>query len=113
MTELIKLSEFGRFTGVTFFNKEEFRRLLHIYAMRVATGEWKDYAIDVQGRSASFSVFRHSFETPIYTVTKRVGSRRTDFTLTSGRQVLRTARTLEDVLKAMDKPIRVLPGGAD
>jgi len=110
MTELIRLTEFGRSQGVTFFNREEFRRLLNLYSMRVATGEWKDYAVDVRGQAASFSIFRHSYETPIFTVTKKVG-RRTEFVLTSGRQILKTARNLEDILKAMDKPVRVLQGG--
>lgn len=110
MTELISLAELGRQQGVTFFNRDEFRRLLNMYSMRVATGEWKDYAVDVRGQSASFSIFRHSYETPLFTITKKMG-RRTEFILTSGRQILKTARSLDEVLKAMDKPIRLLQGG--
>lgn len=110
MTELISLAELDRSQGVTFFNRDEFRRLLNMYSMRVATGEWKDYAVDVRGQSASFSIFRHSYETPIFTITKKMG-RRTEFILTSGRQILKTARSLDEVLKAMDKPIRLLQGG--
>ena len=110
MTELISLAELGRQQGVTFFNRDEFRRLLNMYSMRVATGEWKDYAVDVRGQSASFSIFRHSYETPLFTITKKMG-RRTEFILTSGRQILKPARSLDEVLKAMDKPIRLLQGG--
>ena len=52
------------------FNKEELRQLFAVYSRRVATGEWRDYAIDHGPERAVFSIFRHTAEHPLYAVAK-------------------------------------------
>lgn len=111
MTELVRLTDWRKRRGPTFFDRREFRKLLDVYAAHVATGDWKDYAIDVNGASVSFSVFRHSYETPLFTITKRSHGRKCDYALSSGPRVIKRAATLGDVLTALDKPMKVLPGG--
>lgn len=111
MTEFVRLTDWRKRRGPTFFDRAEFRKLLDLYAAHVAKGEWKDYAIDVNGSSASFSVFRHSFETPLFTITKRAQGRRTDYALASGPRVIKRGPTLADVLKPLNKPIKIVPGG--
>ena len=62
----------GRRSGrALHFTRSELHQLLSLYSRRVARGEWRDYAIDQDGGLAAFSVFRHSHERPLYTITKR------------------------------------------
>ena len=53
-----------------FFLKEELNKILSFYGMRVASGEWKDYAIDRDSEKSSFSVYRHTSEMPLYKIVK-------------------------------------------
>ena len=54
-----------------FFNRTELGQILATYSTRVASGEWRDYAIDYLPGSAAFSIFRHTHETPLYIVEKQ------------------------------------------
>ena len=54
-----------------FFNRTELGQILVTYSTRVASGEWRDYAIDHLPGSALFSIFRHTHESPLYIVEKQ------------------------------------------
>ncbi|WP_218119093.1 DUF2794 domain-containing protein [Limimonas halophila] len=54
-----------------FFSRGELQQLLALYSQRVSEGVWRDYAIDQQKGAVFFCVFRHSGETPLYTVGKK------------------------------------------
>ena len=56
---------------VIHFTRSELNQLLSLYSRRVAGGEWRDYAIDQRAGQAAFSVFRHTHDRPLYTITKR------------------------------------------
>ncbi len=51
-----------------FVSRRELDQLLQLYSRQVARGEWRDYAIDQSEGLAAFSVFRHSLDTPLYTI---------------------------------------------
>lgn len=53
------------------FTREELTRILNVYGQFVASGEWRDYAIDHLKDAAVFSVFRRASEFPIYRIEKR------------------------------------------
>lgn len=111
MSELIDFSEFRRRGAKgkrTFFDQQELRQLLEVYSRGVATGIWRDYAIDFNGPIAVFSIFRHTHETPVYAVAKRRNGKHPEFILRSGRQTLKRSRTLADTLAALDKPLRLI-----
>lgn len=102
MTGLIHLADFRPNRHRVTFNRAELQQILNIYSRRVAKGEWRDYAIDMSGGAAVFSIFRSSFELPLYSIVKRAGARQTDFLLMSGRQKLRQERTLGELLTYLD-----------
>ena len=54
-----------------YFSRVELSTILSAYSARVATGEWRDYALDYQNGVAMFSIFRHTFETPMFVIEKR------------------------------------------
>lgn len=93
---------------VTFDRKELFR-LLGVYSRRVMTGEWRDYAIDHGPHAATFSIFRHAAERPLYAITKqKQGKGRSLFVLTEGPRKLKQAQALEDVIDALERQLRVV-----
>jgi len=92
-----------------FFNREELNRLLTLYSRRVMSGEWRDYAIDHDGRRAVFSVFRHTAEQPAFSITKAIGSKgRIDFILTAGPHRLKQAHTVDEVIAVLDRQLRLV-----
>ena len=52
------------------FNRLELDRILSLYGRMVAAGHWRDYAIDMGVRTASFSAFRRAAENPEIRIVK-------------------------------------------
>ena len=92
----------------SFFNRQELRQLLELYSRRVATGEWRDYAIDHYGNVAMFSVFRHSYDAPLFSVSKSSTGKDSLFIVFHGKQKLKQSASLETVLKVLDRPFRIV-----
>jgi hypothetical protein len=44
--------------------------ILAVYGRKVAAGEWRDYAIDLDRDKAVFSVFRRASEVPLFRIEK-------------------------------------------
>ena len=55
-----------------FFNKNELKLILNLYAQMVSGGEWKDYGLSISKREVSFNVYRRTAEFPIYKITKNL-----------------------------------------
>ena len=71
MTKPIRLSDYRkRGKSRVTFDKYELRQLLNVYSRRVASGEWRDYAIDIKSGSAVFSIFRSTFDSPLFSIAK-------------------------------------------
>ena len=87
------------------FNKEELRQLFAVYSRRVATGEWRDYAIDHGPERAVFSIFRHTAEHPLYAVAKLFpgSSKRGRYLLSSGPEKIKQGATLAEVVAEFDR----------
>ena len=45
-----------------FFEKEELKVILDLYAKMVSEGSWKDYGLSISSKQVSFSVFRNAAE---------------------------------------------------
>jgi hypothetical protein len=99
-TELFRLADYRQKRKTIYFNRFELNRLLAVYSQHVIRGEWRDYAIDHRDGFALFSVFRHSHESPAFSVMKCAAgnNRHGDFLLYKGRQKLRAGKTLSEVL---------------
>ena len=85
-----------------FFSKRELNKILSFYGMRVASGEWKDYAIDRDKEKSSFSIFRHASEMPIYQIIKKHKIKKPDekwCILSMTGQEIKRNRSLETILK--------------
>jgi hypothetical protein len=96
----------ARATPQVFFERRELDRLLGLYGMRVAAGEWRDYAIDGLAEAAVFSVFRRASEAPAYRIEKRPALARRQgqwAIIGQGGLVLKRGHELEQVLRFFDR----------
>ncbi len=59
-----------RITPQITFDRHELSQILRIYGINVASGEWRDYAMDFGQELATFSVFRRTSESPLYRIVK-------------------------------------------
>ena len=53
-----------------FFEKEELKIILDLYAKMVSEGSWKDYGLNISGKQVGFSVFKNATENALYKICK-------------------------------------------
>jgi len=53
-----------------FFEKDELKIILDLYAKMVSEGSWKDYGLNISTKQVSFSVFRNAAENAMYKICK-------------------------------------------
>tara|TARA_B100001121_G_C18214821_1_gene400877 strand:- start:167 stop:511 length:345 start_codon:yes stop_codon:yes gene_type:complete len=53
-----------------FFEKDELKIILDLYAKMVSEGSWKDYGLNISSKQISFSVFRNTTENVLYKICK-------------------------------------------
>ena len=53
-----------------FFEKEELKTILDLYAKMVSQGSWKDYGLTISNKQVGFSVFKSSAENAMYKISK-------------------------------------------
>lgn len=111
MSNLYRLADQRARRRIVSFEKRELSRLLGLYSMRVATGEWRDYAIDFRPGMAIFSIFRHTAEQPLYAIAKIPGAGSGgSYVVYNGPRKLAHGDTLEDVLRVFERKLRILLG---
>ena len=53
-----------------FFERDELKVILDLYAKMVSEGSWKDYGLSISSKQVSFSVFRNAAENALYKICK-------------------------------------------
>lgn len=107
MAPITRLNDHRRHRRV-FFSRTELDQLLQIYSHQVMRGAWRDYAIDQRDGAATFSIFRHSLESPLFTVVKSAPgeSRHGAYALLHRRVRLAAGGTLREVLAELERETR-------
>ena len=59
-----------KFKDKHFFEKEELKIILDLYAKMVSEGSWKDYGLSISSKQVGFSVFRNAAENALYKICK-------------------------------------------
>ena len=111
MSKVVQLENFRRGKRRVSFDKRELRELMGVYSRRVASGEWRDYAIDFEAGMAVFSIFRSSFELPISRIAKIAGRSPTEqeeWIVVNGTRSLKRSTSLLDALSVFDKKLEVV-----
>ena len=85
-----------------FFEKDELKIILDLYAKMVSEGSWKDYGLNISSKQVGFSVFKNSTENATYKICKNFKPRNKNLkyliTDTSGK-ILRNSYELKTLLK--------------
>tara|TARA_B110000003_G_C16198478_1_gene358321 strand:- start:19 stop:357 length:339 start_codon:yes stop_codon:yes gene_type:complete len=85
-----------------FFEKEELKIILNLYARMVSEGSWKDYGLSISSRQVGFSVFKNSTENALYKICKnfKPSNKNLKYLITdSNGKVLKNSFDLENLLK--------------
>jgi hypothetical protein len=112
MTHIVRLSDYRREArkrkGRVYFDRGELSRILSAYARRVASGDWRDYAIDHTIGMALFSIFRHTSEQPVFTVVKAATPRGPEYSVFDSRGRIARSADLAEVLTALPPPLSLV-----
>ena len=87
------------------FDRRELSAILDLYGRKVASGEWRDYAMDFLKDRALFSIYKRSSERPLYVIEKnpKLRNRQGQYmvTIEDGR-VLKRGHELDNVLRVLE-----------
>jgi len=95
----------SRFVPAVAFDRKELTAILNVYGRKVASGEWRDYAIDFLRDRALFSIYKRSSERPLYVVEKnpRLRSRQGQYMVLSQEgRILKRGHDLVTVLRVLE-----------
>tara|TARA_B100000282_G_C31415432_1_gene346520 strand:+ start:34 stop:375 length:342 start_codon:yes stop_codon:yes gene_type:complete len=53
-----------------FFEKDELKIILDLYAKKVSEGSWRDYGLNISSKQVGFSVFKNAAENALYRICK-------------------------------------------
>jgi Protein of unknown function (DUF2794) len=92
------------------FDRKELSLILNLYGRYVASGEWRDYAMDFGSELATFSIFRRSSEVPLYRIVKNPALARKQglyAVIAQGGLILKRGHDLAQVLSVLIKKPRL------
>ena len=88
-----------------FFEKDELKVILDLYAKMVSAGSWKDYGLNISKKQVSFSVFKNATENALYKICKNFKPKNKNLkyliTDTSGK-ILKNSFDLKTLLKSIN-----------
>ena len=86
-----------------FFEKNELKIILDLYAKMVSEGSWKDYGLSISSRQVGFNVFKNATENALYKICKnfKPSNKNLKYLITdSNGKVLKNSFDLEVLLKS-------------
>ena len=85
-----------------FFEKNELKTILDLYAKMVSEGSWKDYGLNISNRQVGFSVFKNAAENAMYKICKnfKPSNKNLKYLITDlNGKVLKNSSNLEILIK--------------
>ena len=86
-----------------FFEKNELKIILDLYAKMVSEGSWRDYGLSISSKQVSFSVFKNAAENAIYNICKnfKPSNKNLRYLITdTNGKILKNSFDLENLLKS-------------
>ena len=85
-----------------FFEKDELKIILDLYAKMVSEGSWKDYGLNISSKQVGFSVFKNTTENALYKICKNFKPKNKNLkyliTDTNGK-IIRNSSDLDSLLR--------------
>ena len=85
-----------------FFEKDELKIVLDLYAKMVSEGSWKDYGLNISSKQVGFCVFKNATENAKYKICKNFKpiNKNLKYLITDSRgKILKNSNELKTLLK--------------
>jgi len=85
-----------------FFEKQELKIILDLYAKMVSEGSWKDYGLSIANGQVGFSVFKNAAENAMYIICKnfKPNNKNLKYLITDSRgKILKNSHDLVILIK--------------
>ena len=93
------------------FDRRELGLILNVYGKKVASGEWRDYALDMLRDRALFSIYKRPSERPLFVIEKnpKLARKQGQYMVisTEGR-ILKRGHDLASVLRVLDPDLYIV-----
>ena len=86
-----------------FFEKDELKIILDLYAKMVSEGSWKDYGLNISSKQVGFCVFKNATENAMYKICKnfKPSNKNLKYLVTdSNGKILKNSNDLDNMLKS-------------
>tara|TARA_B110000196_G_scaffold52241_1_gene42943 strand:+ start:90 stop:431 length:342 start_codon:yes stop_codon:yes gene_type:complete len=85
-----------------FFNKNELRLILNLYAQMVSRGDWKDYGLSITKKQVSFNIYYRTSDVPIYKINKNLSPKNKNemyLIKNSKNHIIKSSENLENLIE--------------
>ena len=100
MSKIYHFSKYIKEKEKVSFSKNDLNLIISIYSKNVSNGIWKDYSINFERNYAEFSIYRHSYAFPEFSIVK---NKKKFFFIYSRKQELKKSKYIKDVLDVLRK----------
>ena len=100
MSKIYHFSKYIKEKEKVSFSKNDLNLIISIYSKNVSNGIWKDYSINFERNYAEFSIYKHSYASPEFSIVK---NKKKIFSIYSRQQELKKSRYIKDVLDILKK----------
>ena len=100
--KLVVNNSFKNIEEKYFFEKNELKVILNLYAQMVSKGSWKDYGLTISNRQVRFNVFKNATENAMYKICKnfKPANKNLKYLITdSNGNILKNSSDLDIMLK--------------
>tara|TARA_B100001063_G_C16709774_1_gene527368 strand:- start:331 stop:669 length:339 start_codon:yes stop_codon:yes gene_type:complete len=85
-----------------FFEKDELKTILDLYAKMVSEGSWRDYGLSISSKQVGFSIFKNTAENALYKICKNFRPKNKNlkyFITDTNGKILKNSSELKILLK--------------
>ena len=100
--KLVVNNSFKNIEEKYFFEKNELKIILDLYAKMVSEGSWKDYGLSISSKQVVFSVFKNATESAMYKICKnfKPNNKSLKYLVTDSKgKILKNSNDLKILLK--------------
>jgi crotonobetainyl-CoA:carnitine CoA-transferase CaiB-like acyl-CoA transferase len=93
------------------YTKRELMAILSVYGRKVASGDWRDYAMDFLKDRALFSIYARVSERPLFIIEKnpKLRNRQGQYLVTNQQgRILKRGHDIEQVLRVLDPQLAIV-----
>ena len=100
MTKIYHFSKYIKGKEKVTFSKKDLNLIISVYSKKVSHGIWKDYSINFEKNYAEFSIYKHTYSSPEFSVIK---NKKNIFSIYSRNQELKKSKYIKEILKILEK----------